>query len=114
MFVAFVTTKPNGLGMGLSICRSIIEAHGGELWALSNDDAGSDLPVHAANPTEVGCMSKRSPDPVASAAEEPIVFVVDDDALDARGAQQPVPARSACGWSCSNPPLELLQRNCPT
>ena len=53
MFVAFVTTKPNGLGMGLSICRSIIEVHGGELWALSNDDAGATfqftLPIRQEN-----------------------------------------------------------------
>jgi two-component system, LuxR family, sensor kinase FixL len=56
LFQPFVSTKPNGMGVGLSVCRTIIEAHGGELRAIDGDGGGTvfllTVPRHTGTPSE--------------------------------------------------------------
>lgn len=63
IFDAFYTTKSGGMGMGLSISRSIIEHHGGRLWATSNDGPGTSfhftLPKYQAEAENVGAAALR-------------------------------------------------------
>jgi PAS domain S-box-containing protein len=59
VFEAFYTTKSTGVGMGLAICRSIIEAHGGRLWADANEPRGAAF--RFALPTEEGLTNSLWP-----------------------------------------------------
>ena len=61
IFEPFVTSKPDGLGIGLSICRSIIERHGGRLWAANNPDRGATFSITLPVTREPGRVAHATP-----------------------------------------------------
>ena len=84
IFDAFFTTKSYGMGLGLSICQSIIESHGGRLWASTRIPHGAVFYIQLPS----GRIGRPMKTPERE--EQPVVFVIDDDE-SLRDALRPAP-----------------------
>ncbi len=85
----FYTTKKNGLGMGLAISKSIVQSHGGKLWAQNNPGLGAAFyfTVPAANGTEViaARVHEHEHEQKEGNSDVETVFIVDDDSSVRKG-----------------------------
>ena len=69
VFEPFVTTKRQGLGLGLAICRSIVASHAGEMWAINNPDGGATFMVSLPLVAQTGTVATEYRLPSSSGAE---------------------------------------------
>ena len=88
LFEAFYTNKSHGLGMGLRMSRSIVEAHGGRLWATPNEGPGSDVFLCVARGYMTRRGGGREGEQRIMRQPDPIVVIIDDDASFRRSTER--------------------------